>query len=422
MDSPDEDQEERDIVARDLTPGEGGVLLHLESAEYFSVNQLGMFIWDALEPSERLPSSSTPARRRSRIRPGRSTTTSWRSSTRARDRGIVVRRAVAARRRGQAGNLLRLRHPLAARLPLPARRDGQASRDRARRPGDRGAGDEPLLEWLPAPTCPSTGAYTGSRRGICCGSRVSAGSASTRPARGSRYRPRADRVRREERIWGLPAILCLLGRGDLPLHAAAVEIDGKAVVLGAPERSARRPSPPRFARDGFRLLSEDLTCVRAATSRLVVPGRRCCDCDTTSPSISTSRTRPARPDADDRVHLAFSPTGAVTASRCRSRRSSCSARAETRSSSRRPSHGGGPRPLVAELQRADGRRSRAVLRRDHRARHVRAGLEPPPPADVRALRPTVERIVETVPRRPPCGSARGRRRGSRSASGARTRG
>ncbi len=37
------------VVARELTPGEGGVLLHLESAQYFGLNQIGLLIWNALE-------------------------------------------------------------------------------------------------------------------------------------------------------------------------------------------------------------------------------------------------------------------------------------------------------------------------------------------------------------------------------------
>lgn len=49
MDGQSKIRRSDDVVARDLSPGQGGVLLHLESADYFGVNQVGMVIWDALE-------------------------------------------------------------------------------------------------------------------------------------------------------------------------------------------------------------------------------------------------------------------------------------------------------------------------------------------------------------------------------------
>lgn len=36
-------------VARELSAGEGGVVLHLESAQYFGLNQVGMLIWELLD-------------------------------------------------------------------------------------------------------------------------------------------------------------------------------------------------------------------------------------------------------------------------------------------------------------------------------------------------------------------------------------
>jgi len=49
-----------------------------------------------------------------------------------------------------------------------------------------------------------------------------------------------NRVKREERLWGIPALLCFLARGDLPLHAAAIEIEGEAILLAAPGTFGRR--------------------------------------------------------------------------------------------------------------------------------------------------------------------------------------
>jgi hypothetical protein len=37
------------VVARELSPTEGGVLLHLESAQYHGVNPVGLLIWELLD-------------------------------------------------------------------------------------------------------------------------------------------------------------------------------------------------------------------------------------------------------------------------------------------------------------------------------------------------------------------------------------
>ncbi len=116
-----------------------------------------------------------------------------------------------------------------------------------------------------------------------------------------------DVVRREERIWGLPAMLCMLSRGDLPLHAAAVEVGGKAIVLGAPKTFGKTTLAAAFANAGFRLLSEDNTCIRLGETPAVIPG----------PAMLRVRHDVAAEleiegatllgAADDRVHLALDP-------------------------------------------------------------------------------------------------------------------
>lgn len=82
----------------------------------------------------------------------------------------------------------------------------------------------------------------------------------------------ADEVRREERLWSIPATLLLLARADLPLHAAAVEVNGQAVVLAAPGTFGKTTLAAAFLSAGYRLLSEDLTCVRMLGLPQVVPG------------------------------------------------------------------------------------------------------------------------------------------------------
>lgn len=79
-------------------------------------------------------------------------------------------------------------------------------------------------------------------------------------------------VRREERLWGVPSILCFLARGDLPLHAAAVDVDGKAILLAAPGYHGKTTLAAAFAAAGYRVLSEDVCCIRLSSPPSLVPG------------------------------------------------------------------------------------------------------------------------------------------------------
>lgn len=79
-------------------------------------------------------------------------------------------------------------------------------------------------------------------------------------------------IKREERLWGIPALLCFLGRADHPLHAAAVEVDGEAILLAAPGYSGKTTLAAGFAAAGYRVLSEDVSCLRLSSSPTLVPG------------------------------------------------------------------------------------------------------------------------------------------------------
>lgn len=81
-----------------------------------------------------------------------------------------------------------------------------------------------------------------------------------------------DPVRREERVWGLPSLLCFRARGDVPLHAACVEIEGRALLMAAPGRFGKTTLAAAFAAAGFRVLAEDLSCVRPGNPPCVIPG------------------------------------------------------------------------------------------------------------------------------------------------------
>jgi hypothetical protein len=80
-----------------------------------------------------------------------------------------------------------------------------------------------------------------------------------------------DEFLREQRLSGIPMILAYRHRGDVSLHAAAVEIDGGAVILAAPSRFGKTTLALAFHRRGYRVLSEDLVCCRPSTGE-VLPG------------------------------------------------------------------------------------------------------------------------------------------------------
>ena len=80
-----------------------------------------------------------------------------------------------------------------------------------------------------------------------------------------------DPILREQRLHGMPMILSFLSRGDISLHAAAVEIGSGAVVLAAPSKYGKTTLALAFLRAGHRVLSEDLICCRPATYE-AIPG------------------------------------------------------------------------------------------------------------------------------------------------------
>lgn len=117
----------------------------------------------------------------------------------------------------------------------------------------------------------------------------------------------ADPLRREERIWGLPVLLCFLARGDVPLHASCVEIAGRALLLAAPGGFGKTTLAAAFAAAGHRVLAEDLTCLRPRSAPAVVPGpamlrvRR----DVADALVVPGAEEVGR--GDDRVHLSLGP-------------------------------------------------------------------------------------------------------------------
>jgi len=80
-----------------------------------------------------------------------------------------------------------------------------------------------------------------------------------------------DVILREQRLHGIPMILSFQARGDISLHAAAVEIGDGAVILAAPSRYGKTTLAFAFQRAGHRVLSEDMICCRAASGE-AIPG------------------------------------------------------------------------------------------------------------------------------------------------------
>ena len=81
-----------------------------------------------------------------------------------------------------------------------------------------------------------------------------------------------DEIRREQRLWSIPAAICYMERGDFALHAAAVEVNGCAIILAAPGRFGKTTLAVGFHRQGYRLLTEDTACCSLAPEPFLFPG------------------------------------------------------------------------------------------------------------------------------------------------------
>jgi hypothetical protein len=75
------------------------------------------------------------------------------------------------------------------------------------------------------------------------------------------------------RLLGLPLLLCCLARGDSSLHAAAVQVGNRAILLAAPGQHGKTSLSASFVAMGHRLLTEDLSCFRVSSSGTdLIPG------------------------------------------------------------------------------------------------------------------------------------------------------
>jgi hypothetical protein len=158
-------------------------------------------------------------------------------------------------------------------VPLEYLRDGDGDPLEIAAPADEGPrpADTLLVEWEATPERPlEARLYSdGESYRLWIGD---GGWYSVDPAAGRIDVPADGGIRREERLWGIPSLLCFLARGDLPLHAATVDVDGAAVIVAAPRTYGKTTMAAAFHRAGHRVLSEDTSCVRLGPKPAVVPG------------------------------------------------------------------------------------------------------------------------------------------------------
>ena len=76
----------------------------------------------------------------------------------------------------------------------------------------------------------------------------------------------------EALLWGTPAAVAMRRRGDLVLHAAAVEVNGGGILLSGPGGAGKTTLAAAFHAAGHRLLSDDLIGCRSTDPPSLLPG------------------------------------------------------------------------------------------------------------------------------------------------------
>jgi hypothetical protein len=114
-----------------------------------------------------------------------------------------------------------------------------------------------------------------------------------------------ETIHREPRLWGIPAMLCILARGDVPVHASAVEIEGSALLFAAPSRYGKTTLAAGFLAAGHRVLAEDMSCMRTHPVPAVIPGPALLRLrPDTYEKLTLEHTYPLA-EKPDRIHLGF---------------------------------------------------------------------------------------------------------------------
>jgi hypothetical protein len=85
--------------------------------------------------------------------------------------------------------------------------------------------------------------------------------------------PATEPVIAESFLWSTPTAICAAAAGDVMLHAAAVEIDGRAIIFTGDGGDGKTTLGAGFHRAGHRLLSDDTVRLSAVQGRpQVFPG------------------------------------------------------------------------------------------------------------------------------------------------------
>jgi hypothetical protein len=79
-------------------------------------------------------------------------------------------------------------------------------------------------------------------------------------------------LHRELRLFGVPTAICAFDRGDISIHASAVEVLGHGVLLAGPSRYGKTTLAAAFAQAGHRLLTEDSTRCSTDGGPAILPG------------------------------------------------------------------------------------------------------------------------------------------------------
>lgn len=157
-------------------------------------------------------------------------------------------------------------------LPFVYLREGSGDPLEVAAPAPTGSrpDDRLLVEWRPTPDVPLEAELYSDGLGFRL--QIGGGWFSVEPDACRIEVPADGGLRTEERLWGIPALLCFLARGDLPLHAAALELDGGAVLVAAPRTYGKTTMAAACHQGGHRVLSEDTSCLRLGPQPAVVPG------------------------------------------------------------------------------------------------------------------------------------------------------
>jgi hypothetical protein len=133
---------------------------------------------------------------------------------------------------------------------------------------------ELLMTWRPRPGQPFHGRLLATPNGYAFWASDAGwyGINPGRPAITMEPAPAEHQVRRELRLFGVPAALCALERRDISIHAAAVDIAGQAVLLAGPSQFGKTTLAAAFVRAGHRLLAEDTAVCTLRPQAAVFPG------------------------------------------------------------------------------------------------------------------------------------------------------